>query len=170
MCFVQIFFLQIFTVFSINFLYASTGITRSYLYSNWSMTFYLSEYGKDITIYITYSWQYLNICQECLDFWIWQNIKGLGLKVLKRRISSLHWESYPSISVSVIHATAKILQSLNYSSSPHLFGGRVGRKSERQNSYLPHTPTQNELLEATHTFHGSVTPIKIPEIPLTAKD
>jgi len=38
-----------------NFLYASTRIMCSYLYSNYSMNLYLLEYGKDITIYILYS-------------------------------------------------------------------------------------------------------------------
>jgi hypothetical protein len=40
--------------------------------------------GKGLTyIQYTHDSQYLNICQKCLGFWTQQNIKGLGLKVLK---------------------------------------------------------------------------------------
>jgi len=35
--------------------------------------------------YYTHDSQYLNVCQICLGFWTQQNIKGLGLKVLKVR-------------------------------------------------------------------------------------
>jgi len=44
-------------------------------------------------------------------------------------------------------------------------GGWGGEEdSERESSYLPHTPAQNELLEVTCTFHSSVTPTTIPQL------
>lgn len=80
----------------------------------------------------------------------------------KRIISCPYWESYPSILVSFIQAIEKILQSLNYFKSPDLLGG-----GGRQNSYLPHTPAQDKLLEVMRMFYGSVTPTTVPR---TAED